>query len=175
MGKLPKNGSYVSFNNRRHKNPPPEEMIVNRKYAFTFNPEKQPLNPNFKLDLITWHNGIDNIFKSLKYCHVVLQPELSSGCRWHYHGYIEINDIMMFYIYDLNHIRQSGSYEIDTIENEITWVNYVCKQSELMKPICKKYGIPYTYDNTKTMKVKMEPLNDTKFCELIDYASDDGE
>lgn len=168
MRKIPKNGYYATFNNRQHKNPSPEE-IEDKLYAFTFNPTKQPLTPQFKLDLITWHNGMDNIFKDLRYSRVELRPELSQGSRWHYHGRIKIEETMKFFIYDLPVLRANGSYEIDTISDETKWIKYISKQEELMKKITKEFKIPYIYDSRKTMKVKVEPLNDTKFTELIEY------
>lgn len=167
MRKSTSSANYVNWNNRRHKNPPPEEMKVNLGYAFTYNPEVQPLSPKFTLDLITWHNGMDNIFKDLKHCTVKLILEISSGTRWHYHGWITIKDIMKFFIYDLPVLRENGSYEIDHLNDTEVWRKYCLKQEDLMKDICIEYGIPYTYENTKPMKVKVKPLNDTKFTELF--------
>lgn len=175
MRKFPKNSQYVSFNNRRHKNLSPEETIAGELMAFTYNPELQPITPNFKLDLITWHNQMDNIFKSLKYSRVELRPELSQGSRWHYHGHIKIDNIMKFYIYDLPILRQNGSYEIDKINDFKIWMTYCTKQEELMKPITKEFKIPYLYDSTKIMKVKVEPLQDIKANELLKYESEDSQ
>ncbi len=162
-----KKNPYQNYNNRRHKTLPPEEMTINTWYSFTFNPEIQPLTPRFTLDLITWHNGLDNIFKSLQYCDITLRPELSSGSRWHYHGQILITNIMKFYIFDLPILRENGSLEIDTITDIKIWTEYCVKQKQIMKDICTEYGIPYYYEKNKTMKVKIQPLNDSKFTELI--------
>ena len=173
MRKSPKSDSYANWNNRKHKNPSPEEIVKSQWYAFTYNPEVQPLRPNFQLDLITWHNGMDNIFKSLKYCEIKLRPELSQGSRWHYHGQIQINEIMKFYIFDLPVLRENGAYEIDSMsevkisEKYNSWEDYCKKQEKMMKDICTEYGIPYHYDKSKIMKVKIQPLQDTKFTELI--------
>lgn len=167
MKKIPSNDQYANWNNRRHKIPSPEDLTVNTLYTFNYNPQTQPLSPQFKLDLITFHNGIDQVFKNLKYSKVKMNLELSSGSRWHYHGSIIIHDIMKFYIYDLQYIKENAAIEIDTIECLKSWETYCTKQKDLMKPICQEYGIPYTYENDKLMKVKINPLNDTKFCELI--------
>lgn len=167
MRKSTSSANYANWNNRKHKNPPPEEMVANMAYAISYNPEVQPLSPKFTLDLITWHNGMDNIFKDLKYSHVNLNVEMSSGTRWHYHGTIKVDNIMKFFIYDLPVLREHGSFEIDTISDNEPWKQYCHKQETLMKDICKEYGIPYHYDSKKTMKVKVEPLNDTKFTELF--------
>lgn len=167
MRKSQTTANYAGWNNRRHKNPPPEDIIKGIKYAFTYNPETQPLTPKYTLDLITWHNGMDSIFKSLKYCDVELRPELSQGSRWHYHGLITINEIMKFYIFDLPYLRENGSYEIDTIEDITIWTQYCTKQEKIMKDICTEYGIPYHYRKDKVMKVKIQPLQDTKFTELF--------
>ena len=162
-----KKNPYTSYNNRRHKTLAPEDIVVNEWHSFTFNPEMQPLTPRFTLDLITWHNGLDNIFKSLKYCDITLRPELSSGSRWHYHGQIKITNIMKFYIFDLPILRENGSLEIDTITDIKVWTEYCCKQTNIMKDICIEYGIPYYYEKNQIMKVKIQPLNDNKFTELI--------
>lgn len=167
MRKSQKSDNYANWNNRRHKNPSPEDMNDNDIYSFTFNPEVQPLTPKFTLDLITWHNGIDNILKQLQFSNVVLRPELSQGSRWHYHGQIKIKNIMKFFIFDLPVLRENGSFEIDTIEDNNKWLDYCKKQETKMKDLCKEYGIPYVYENDKPMKIKVQPLNDTKFTELF--------
>lgn len=159
--------SAKSYDNRRHKLLPPEEMIPDTMYTCNINPEIQPLTPKFTLDLITWHNGMDNMFKSLKHSSVKLNLELSSNSRWHYHGTIKISNIMKFYIFDLPILKESCSLEIDKIEDLNIWTAYCTKQESLMKPICKEYGIPYKYESDKIMKVKTEPLQDTKFTELM--------
>lgn len=167
MRKSQTTASYANWNNRRHKNPSPEDMKVNEGYAFTYNPEVQPLTPKFTLDLITWHNGMDNMYKSLKYCDITLYPELSQGSRWHYHGYIRLTDVMKFFIYDLPILRENGSYEIDILTDHEIWRKYVSKQENIMKDVCTEYGIPYRYESKKIMKVKIQPLQDTKFTELM--------
>lgn len=173
MRKSPKNSRYADYNNRKHKNPSPEEMECGT-YSFTYNPAIQPITPNFKLDLITWHNGMDNIFRQCQYSHIELRPELSQGSRWHYHGQITIKDIMKFFIYDLPVLRANGAYEIDIINDKDKWKQYISKQEYLMKPITKEHLIPYHYDNEKIMKVKVNPLNDTKFSELLNYDDEAG-
>ena len=157
----------MSFNNRRHKILSPEEMSTGILYSCTLNPSTQPLSPKFTLDLITWHNGMDNIFKCLKYSTVILYPELSSGSRWHYHGTLSITNVMKFFIFDLPFLREHFSFEIDTIADLTKWTAYCTKQTTLMKPITKEHGIPYKYESDKIMKVKSVSLNDTKFTELI--------
>lgn len=159
--------AFANWNNRRHKNMSPEDVTVNTHYAFTYNPDVQPVSPKFTLDLVTWHNGMDNIFKSLRYSDVELRPELSQGSRWHYHGQIIIKDVLKFYIFDLPVLRENGSYEIDIINDPKIWLDYCTKQEKIMKELLKEYGIPYRYQSEKIMKVKLQPLQDTKFTELI--------
>lgn len=175
MKKNPNKSYYAEWNNRKHKNPSPEEVEVDSVYAFTYNPKTQPMTPSHKLNLIVWHNYIDKIFQSCKNCHIVLRPELSQGSRWHYHGHIIIKDIMKFFIYDLPVLRIEGTFEIDTIKDKIVWQTYISKQEKLMLPICKEHKIPYIYDNTKVMKVKVEPLQDIKSNELIRYEDSESE
>lgn len=84
----------------------------------------------------------DNIqyFKKLKYCKLEIYPELSPTGRLHYHGYIEIKDIVKFYYHDL-YLLNEISYEIDTIDPETqkTYIEYITKQQRLMEPIIKEY------------------------------------
>lgn len=158
---------YSAWNNRRHKILPPEEMLVNTLYTCTINPEVQPLTPQFTLDLVTWHNGMDNKFKQLKFCTLNLKVEISSGSRWHYHGTIKITDIMKFFIFDMPVLKNETALEIDKMEDKEIWAKYCCKQETIMKPICQEYGIPYNYISDQIMKVKIQPLNDNKFTSLF--------
>lgn len=161
--------NYYYNDNRRHKIPPPEDLLPNIPHSFSYNPETQPLTPKFTLDLITFHNGIDLQMKNLKYCTIKMNIELSSSSRWHYHGIIIIKDIMKFFIFDLPFLKENAAFEIDTIKEETkdVWTNYCTKQEKIMKPITQEYGIPYTYQSDQIMKVKVQPLNDTKFTELM--------
>lgn len=172
--------NYKKYNSRRHKVVPPEEMVVGKTYSFSYNPVKQPYQMlskigNSMVDLITWHNYNDMIFKSMKNCKIRVVPEISSSRRWHYHGMIEITDVMKFFIEDLYKMNDISSYEIDEINDLEKWSNYCSKQEKIMKPYCQKYGIPYEYDCTKPMKVKSDPLRNPDMVELVelDYDSDE--
>lgn len=162
-----KSAPYATFNNRKHKIPPPEDLSENGLYSFTFNPVVQPQLPNYTLNLVSWHNGMDSIFKSCKFAEIKCYVELSSGGRFHYHGTIQIKNVMKFFIFDLHMLKVQGTYEIDHINDFVKWHNYCIKQEGKMKSLTKEYGIPYHYDGSKPMKVKITPLNDTPFTELL--------
>lgn len=72
------------------------------------------------------------LFKKLKFSSLEIYPELSPTGRLHYHGLIQIHDVLRFMYHDL-HILNQISYEIDTLSNDeqsvIKYTNYVVKQT----------------------------------------------
>ena len=173
--KSQKTAPYATFNNRKYKIPPPEDISEGQICSFTFNPVVQPQLPNYSLNLVSWHNGMDNIFKGCKYAQIKAYVELSSGGRFHYHGTIEIRNVLKFFIFDLPLLKAQGSYEIDHINDLVKWLTYCTKQEGKMKSLTKEYGIPYHYDGSKPMKLKINPLNDTPLSEFIKIPDYDSE
>ena len=55
------------------------------------------------------------------------------------------------------------------------WHAYCVKQEGKMKSLTKEYGIPYHYDGSKPMKLKVNPLNDTPLSEFIKIPDYDSE
>jgi hypothetical protein len=67
---------------------------------------------------------------------------------------------MRFTLFDLVHLKENGVFEIDTINDEIKWKEYVFKQKELMIDFLKEYKIPYEFNtmDSKLLKKKIDPL-----------------
>lgn len=128
----------------------PEDVKVGESYSFSYNPEDQPLVELFyKVKLNTfsaWSRFYYDLFKSMKYCQVHLQMEISSGARLHYHGYIIITDIVKFFMYEIKRLRHYGTYEIDTIKDRDKWEAYIDKQGDIMKIFCAKEEMQYEID-----------------------------
>jgi len=67
--------------------------------------------------------------------------EISSRGRLHYHGRINIVNIISF-ICALRMISLHGTYEIDTIKDKEIWDNYCVKQSKLFDKIYEIHNMP---------------------------------
>lgn len=129
-----------------------ESLVLNKEYAFSFNPEEQPLFEKFykcKLNnLSDWSNAVKERLLSLKYAKVEVYTEISQKGRFHFHGYIRIiSDIVKFVVHDLAKLRHYGTYEIDDIKDPITWQTYVHKQEHIMKNYCHSNNMSYMISN----------------------------
>jgi len=128
--------------------PPPEQIDPDCIYSFSFNPQSQPLFERFynvKLNtLSSWSNEQYEIFKNLKHCSVQICQESSSRGRLHFHGYIQIHNIIPFYLNTIKHLSHYGTYEIDEINDKDKWDTYVYKQQDIMKPYCEKHDMHYS-------------------------------
>lgn len=131
------------------------------RYAITINPE-DPRGDNkhsFTSEATTaeeelrevYDTHINNIFKKLKYCEVLLCPELSPTGRLHYHGVLTVIDTVMFLWHDVQVIRESAQCEIDTIEDITKWETYISKQAHLM---ARKGFKPLHLKNRQTENTK---------------------
>lgn len=135
--------------NRQHqkcKAPKMEVMKINTCYAVTLSPPDRRTITGAKMckgnDLETFKTLEMNInedlqlFKKLKYSKIEVYPELSPTGRLHYHGYIEIHNVLKFYYHD-THILNQISYEIDTISEDpegiYKYEQYVLKQQQHFK------------------------------------------
>lgn len=109
---------------------PYERLNVREMYAFTFNPERQPVLAH-PIGVKLWWEAQDELFNELKHCIVRLYCEISTTGRWHFHGFIYILDKLRFTIYDIPKIIEKGSSKIDTMntsEDYIKWLIYCNKQ-----------------------------------------------
>jgi len=160
-----KKNPYAGYNNRMHKLPSPEDMIIDALMSFTYNPLITPYDKDI-LDMPTYVNELMETFKKLKYCKIKLYHEISSTGKFHLHGYIKIEDPMRFTIFDFPKLKTEGTLEIDIINDTTTWAKYVFKQLHLMKPFCDSQKVPPSIDNidSKLYVVKVDPLVQMRRC-----------
>lgn len=133
-------------------------------YAFSFNPESQPVS--YASDrLQKWWIEMAKLFGSFKGSTVKLQVEISKLGRLHFHGTLKISTLWKFYYYDVPKLMKDGAFEIDTISKVDEWTAYVNKNKDEMSEMMKAFGLPYSL---ATEKVKVHSNNkDLKrfFCE----------
>lgn len=129
-------------------------------YSITLNKQEQ----NWYILLRREEYEIREYYKMvqiLKHCSTfVLFPEVSKVGRWHYHGRIEITDTYYFHVYAMPLIKKFSHIDLDTIEDDIAWLNYCTKDEEIMRPVIEKLGLPYelTSDlNIESWNYKQEP------------------
>lgn len=160
-----KKNPYNGFNNRMHKLPSPEDMDTDKLMSFTFNPLITPYDKDI-LDMPTYVNELMDTFKRLKYCRIKLFHEISSTGKFHFHGYIKIEDPMRFTIFDFPKLKPEGTLEIDHINDSAVWAKYALKQVNIMKPFCDSQKVPHTIDNIdgKLYTVKVDPLLQMRKC-----------
>lgn len=125
----------------------PEDIHLGLKYSFSYNPEDQPLFEKFyKMKLNTlndWSQKYEDIFTTLKYCKISIYLEISSNARFHWHGYIEILNIVPFLLHDCAKLKHYGTYEIDIIKDPLIWDKYITKQKSFMEIYCNKNDLKY--------------------------------
>ena len=146
----------------------PEDIDTSALYAFTFNPEIQPLNISGKglnsslwqfdpsecltLSLKDWYKTCHILFNSLNGCELTkMICEISKNGRYHFHGCIQITDIMEFYTYAIPLLNSKCHYAIcpihdylDTKERKktyATWDDYLAKQQKFIVPFFIKKGV----------------------------------
>lgn len=148
------------------KSPPFIELLKPDQWlSFTYNPcdAHQFYGKPGRTVLIVKH--IESLLKAkLPYwCRYEVYPEysfngksvnMSKGPRLHYHGIIQITDLIYLYELGYNELQQQGVFEIDTIDDIDVWMRY-CKKSEtVIKPLCKQLKIPYKLSSEKKIKQK---------------------
>lgn len=125
----------------------PEELIEDKEYSFSFNPDEQPIFEKFyKVKLNTlkdWSQQMFDILTTLRNCTLNVYLEISHKGRFHYHGWITPTSIPEFIINDLAKLRHYGTYEIDHIGDNEKWKTYVKKQERFMKDYALKNDMHY--------------------------------
>lgn len=135
--------------------PSMEHMKTNIDYAFSFNPESQPVS--YASDrLQKWWLEMAKLFGSLKGCTVNIQVEISKLGRLHFHGTIKISTLWKFYYYDVPKIMKDGAFEIDTIDKHDEWMAYVNKNKDEMCKMMEAFSLPY---QLATERVKIHSNN----------------
>lgn len=124
-------------------------MQVDKPYAFSYNPERQPQERQVPLLWSPYYNDMSNLFYSMKHCEINVVSEFGAYGRWHFHGTIYIKDILKFYVYDLPVLRRHGALEIDTIEDMDEWNDYCLKEQLLVDTFLKERNATGDIDTSK--------------------------
>jgi len=145
---------------RLHTFPPPEKVKLTDMLTFTLNPSDTPYinrKGERKVILEPFFNDIIKGLGKLRYCEYKLYPEISSTGKWHFHGTIQLTNIINFYLYDVPLMQELGAIEIDTIKDLDIWMAYCTKQAELMKAYLTPLKIK-TEINKKSEYYTVNPL-----------------
>lgn len=139
-------------NEKKHQGLKMEDIKLSTCYAVTLSPpDNRGLVSrriwNIQTPTKILEENIDKhvqIFKSLKYCELELNPELSPKGRLHYHGVIIIKDVLNFYYHDLHILNETMSYEIDTLSEDaeglLKYTSYCVKQRPIFEAYAKATG-----------------------------------
>jgi len=129
----------------------PEDIKLHNSLSFSFNPEEQPLFEKFykmKLhNLKDWSERMVANFARLSYSNIEAVIEVSQKGRFHYHGWITVTKMPEFVIHDLAWLRHYGTYEIDIINDEDKWIEYVFKQERFMRSYCIRHEMQYEVES----------------------------
>lgn len=116
----------------------PEDVKTYHKYAFNLAPEYQPTQGKLN-SFKEWYDHFEHILRDIciasKYTMFV---EISSKGRFHFHGYIEVHDIMNFYIFDVKTLMNNGTCVMKEIEDVTKWHEYIHKQEKFIQKYLKK-------------------------------------
>lgn len=114
------------------------------------------------------------------YASYELHVEISEAGRLHCHGVITVKDALGFYLYAIPFMRDTMTYEIDTIEDIGTWTAYCTKQAHLFEggknPVIRSTKDPLFILNMQKGKstVTVEKRQYT-FDDYVKHFSDDDE
>jgi len=113
----------------------PEDFQPNTKYPITINPSEQHWGQDTQR-IRSCHNSLCEEFKRLRYCKFDLVAEVSAKGRVHYHGTIEAQDVLHFFLYDLPKFPEFCIYSIKEWMKEglgkfKKWDDYLGKQAPL--------------------------------------------
>jgi len=139
-----KTTSAKTYDKPKYEYPKLEDLQTETQYAFTLNPELQPSRQTTKsndLMIGDWVEHVSLILDNLYHIKYHLQVELSS--RFHFHGWIEIIDPILFYINDLPKLKEISTFAIKPCGPDNIWHTYVNKQRSIMEPYLLSKNITY--------------------------------
>lgn len=142
-------------NKAPHVLPSPEDVQEGRPLSFNYNPQMQPHHNLGAYALTEIKDFIEDcykVFKSCGNCDIKVVPELSRLGRWHFHGWIVINNVMDFYLSDIHKIINKGTVYVNHLADADGWKDYVYKQHNLMIKISRREDFEYELDTTKPIK-----------------------
>jgi hypothetical protein len=154
---------------QKHSAPNLEDVSNDDTLAFTLSPREghglKASNDNdiYKgNDIQVWtKNILCTLNNKLKYCYFPeLHVELSKTGRLHLHGTITIDNPLMFYAHDIQHLQNMGTYNIKIMfsdDNESNdegnspidvddtedWYTYISKQDCYFIPYFRSYMLAY--------------------------------
>lgn len=132
--------NYDKFK-RKHTSIKPEDLILNKEYAFSYNPKEQLgitciKYTHHKRFINTYHDWVNNmhkLFKKLQGCNICVVLEVSQLGRLHFHGYIRVKNKFLFYVKDIPYLMSLGTIAIVPINEPDEWKKYLCKQEHVFK------------------------------------------
>lgn len=123
----------------KFQNIPLEDAKLDTPYAFSFNPEHQTNLYDKKSDsfqytyaLVKMDQYMKKMLVKLKASAYLMYQELSPLGRIHYHGYIQILNIVDFFVYDVPLLKSYGTFCIKPIDDAALWAEYVRKQQAVL-------------------------------------------
>lgn len=122
----------------------PEEAQPGTDYAITFNPDggnpafddsvNKLYKGNVSMNMVGYLSAVKTkVFDKLRYAEVRVCLEISRLGRMHFHGWIRILNVPMFYLLDLQHLMGYGTFSICNIKDTkisdkySDWTEYVQK------------------------------------------------
>lgn len=135
------------------KNQIPDMEVINKDewYAITLNPSQQyecrRLNQQ--------HRRLNKHYKNhAKIYSLRLYPELSSTGRLHFHGYIRISKVFLFYYKVVPTLISNYTIVIKEVTSE-DWDTYCKKQNKLWTTeLGYEYTFPLVYNHVPTDRIK---------------------
>ena len=142
---LPQYGKYHKPRNISIK---PEDIILNKQYAFSLNPNEQigiscQKYVYFKRYVNTYHDWVnqqEKFIKTIKGAEIDVVIEVSQLGRLHFHGYIKIINPFLFYIKEIPLLKHHGTFVIKEIKEPEVWKEYLKKQSKIFKKVHHQYA-----------------------------------
>lgn len=144
--------------------PSPSDVVLNSEYAFTFNPQIQPLTIQdafnssvyqfdisgcLALDLKGWWKACSSYLSALRGCELSkMVCEISKNGRYHFHGCITITNKAHFYTFAIPVLKAKSHYAIVPICQKMSekgkyenWDQYLKKDQDFMIDWLKENGI----------------------------------
>lgn len=134
--KKPKN-TLISF----------EDLKEGKQYAFSYNPKDcyQSFNVIVTDRIREFYRHADTYFKYKNFSNKKLYVELSPKGRLHYHGIIEVEKVIEFFLYEIPSLLRCGTVCIKEFDDKgfEGWMKYCNKQCILHKYIGLKLALPH--------------------------------
>lgn len=126
---------FKNIKQQKEKNsfPKYEQLENGSLYTFDWNPLQQPILTD-RQGIHDWFYIQKQFLTELKGCKVKMYTEVEKG-RWHFHGFIKIEDRLLFHIYSIPKLVEYGACNIDimnTVDDYMRRLIYCNKQQNEM-------------------------------------------